>query len=169
LSEAALRGYGENSSYFKAIERASLLDRNKDIDTLISQLKVEADKVKNDDRDKILLRIAELQAESRDNLVKIKESLSSGATFNIPSGIKPITFAEAMMQGNTESSVAVTQGNVSVVVRIDNVYGATKEEVEKTIAAPVVDKIKDQMAEQRRAANALVDQYRRRVGNFRTS
>ncbi|BAU28160.1 minor tail protein [Aneurinibacillus soli] len=74
---------------------------------------------KGDDLKDIQLRMLEIQAEQKDNLVKIREKLTNSlSTYNLPSGIQGMTYQEAMQRKNDYRSYAITDGNTIVNVNV---------------------------------------------------
>ena len=129
-SNLLLGGADENSVSVKNIEKNQLLKQNEYINQAISQLKALMNNYAEGDsrRDKIFLQIMQLQAESKDNLVKIYKTLAgSKSTFNLPSDIKPLTYWEAMTKANTHNNVTVRSGDVIVNVTIDNMTGSQRD------------------------------------------
>lgn len=127
-------GMDENSATLKALERQS---KNKLVDFMEqaqSDLTSQLGKFQGDQREQIWLQIQQLEAEQKKILADIKENTSpSKGTFNIPSGIKPVTEYEAITKGNTHKNVTVRSGDVTVNVNIDSLSGDTKD-VEKLSA-----------------------------------
>lgn len=129
-SNLLLGGADENSVSVKNIEKNQLLKQNEYINQAISQLKALMSNYAEGDsrRDKIFLQIMQLQAESKDNLVKIYKTLAgSKSTFNLPSDIKPLTYWEAVTKANTHNNVTVRSGDVIVNVTIDNMTGSQRD------------------------------------------
>lgn len=84
---------------------------------------------------RLFVEMKELQAEQLDNLVKIREQVAkTPGTFNLPSGIEPMTYWEAMTRNNTHRSVTVRSGNTIINVTIDNMTGSM-EDTERLVSA----------------------------------
>jgi hypothetical protein len=129
-SNAILQGAGEDSAIINNIEKNQLLTENKYISQAISQLNDLMNSYAEGDsrRDKIFLEIAQLQAESKDNLVKIYNTLAGNkSTFNLPSDIQPITYWEAATKANSLNNVTVRSGDVIVNMNINNMSGSQKD------------------------------------------
>lgn len=145
-----MSGASEDSPTVKALERAAALAQNASISTTIKKLQEQLSKQKGDkQRNEILLKIAQLQYEQTENLVKIRQLMkNSMSTFNLPAGIKPLTYYEAMAGKNTHKSVTVQSGDVNVNITIGK--DVDTREAEK-IAAAVGKEVKKQLATQNTA------------------
>lgn len=129
-SNAILNGAGEDSAIINNIEKNQLLTENKYISQAISQLNDLMNSYAQGDsrREKIFLEIEQLQAESKDNLVKIYNTLAGNkSTFNLPSDIQPITYWEAATKANSLNNVTVRSGDVIVNMNINNMSGSQKD------------------------------------------
>lgn len=129
-SDLLIRGAGEDSFAVKNIDKQLLFEQNKHINRAIFELKGLMNKyaVGDSRREKIFLEIMKLQAESKENLVKIYKTLAgSQSTFNLPADIKPLTYWEAVTKANTHRNITVRSGDVIVNVTIDNMTGSPKD------------------------------------------
>lgn len=136
-ADLLIAGAKEDSPSVKAVTRAGLLQDNALIGDAITKLQSELNKWMDNEvkRTEIQLKIAELQYEQKRNLVEIKELMkSSTATFNLPAGIKPLTYYEAMTYRNPYKNVTVSSGDVVVNVTLDK---STDTKDAESIAAAV--------------------------------
>jgi TP901 family phage tail tape measure protein len=120
-SNLLLGGAKEDSMAVKMADRQTMLNINNQIGQAIVELQkqLNSGKFQGEDRNDILLQIKELQAESRDNLVKIREKMTNSlSTYNLPSGIQGMTFQEAMQRKNDYRSYAITQGGLTINVNV---------------------------------------------------
>jgi hypothetical protein len=120
-SNLLLGGAKEDSMAVKVADRQTMLTINNQIGQAIVELQkqLNSGKFQGEDRNDILLQIKELQAESRDNLVKIREKMTNSlSTYNLPSGIQGMTFQEAMQRKNDYRSYAITQGGLTINVNV---------------------------------------------------
>lgn len=116
-----LGGAKEDSMAVKLADRQTTMNINNQIAQTIAELQkqLNSGKFQGEDRNDILLQIKELQAESRDNLVKIKEKLTNSlSTYNLPQGIQGMTYQEAMQRKNDYRSYAVTNGGLTIQVNV---------------------------------------------------
>lgn len=110
--------------------------------------------------EKINLQILQLQAEQTRLLVEIDEKLKGQlSTFNLPSGMEPITYYEAMTRGNTHRNVSVQSGETLVNINIDNMSGS--EEDVKRVQRAVEDGVS---MVQRNIANDLARNVQQNMG-----
>lgn len=164
-ADAILAGANEDSPLVKAIGHQGLLAENQVIGTEVAELRQVLAKNKwsqGDERaQKILLQIAQLQAEARDNLVKIHKELTSGkSTFNLPSGIKPMTYWEYKSKDATHKPMSVQVGDVVVQFTVENMNG-TPEDAKR--ASEAITKAGKSVQQQ--IANALTNSVRAGVGS----
>lgn len=140
-----INGASEDSPTVKALEKASMLAQNKSLQKAIGDLQKQlSEQAGEKQRNEILLKISQLQYEQTENLVKIRQLMkSSMATFNLPSGIKPLTYYEAMTERNTHKNVTVSSGDVNINITIgkdvntkdaERIASAVGKEVNKQLA-----------------------------------
>ncbi|GEA16760.1 hypothetical protein E308F_30060 [Moorella sp. E308F] len=144
--KAILGGAQEDSWTVRSIERAQVEQENRKIATAITELQNLMQRYAEGDarREQIWLQIKQLQAESTDNLVKIRKALPSQGTFNLPPEIKPLTYWEAKTLTNNYRNMTYRQGDVIVNLNIDNMSGSPSD-VQK-ISEVVAKTIRDTQA-----------------------
>lgn len=119
------QGYAEDSPAVKAMQRASLQAQNKDLGSEINKLREQLADTNlyppgSDDYQNLLLKITQLQSEQVENLAKIRELMKNSLpTFNLPSGVKPMTYYEAMTQNNTHKNVSIQSGDININIVMD--------------------------------------------------
>lgn len=128
--DAILSGIKKDSTALKQIEKKMAEEQVRMISGI--QSKLESLKRQYEDkpeqRDKLLIQIQELEADKKRILADIKDKMSEGlSTFNLPSGIKPITYYEAMTRNNTHKNITVGAGDAIVNVNIANMSGSDKD------------------------------------------
>ncbi|GBF32192.1 hypothetical protein DCCM_0383 [Desulfocucumis palustris] len=132
-----LEGASEDSFAVRMANVNALRESNRYIARAIADLRQQLAGLNANDGqyENIWARILSYQALQSDNQVKILQELQkNAATFNLPSGIAPITYMEAMTRDNTHKNITVGSGGVTVNVTIDNMTGNTRD-VEKMTAA----------------------------------
>jgi hypothetical protein len=134
------KGYDEESTVYKALQRAELNTRR---ESILSQIEEQKSLLSNPDynstqRDSVLIQIKNLEAEAAQTLADMYK-LQKQSSWGLPSGIKPMTNYAYETKSNTERTMTVQQGNVFLTVKFDNVSGASKEDVEKNIVGPIKD------------------------------
>jgi hypothetical protein len=134
VSDLQLAGATPDSLQVKLVEAAGVKEVNQalliEIEELRKQLKQEEELTGkySDKYNELLARLVELQAQSKDNLVKIKDLLyGSGATFNLPAGIQPMTYYEARTRQNTARNITIGAGPVIVNITVGNSDLATRD------------------------------------------
>lgn len=154
------KGYDEESTAYKALQRAEYNTRRESISAQIEEQKT---LLSNPDlnviqQESILTQIKNLQAESTQILADIYK-LQKQSSWGLPSGITPITNYAYEAKKNTERTMAVQQGNVFLSVRFDNVNGLSKEDVEKNVITPMKETITQLNREMATSLNQQVQSY----------
>jgi uncharacterized protein YukE len=144
VSDLLIGGATSDSASVKGATRAGLLEQNRIIAQSLPKLQAELSKYNpnlDSEREQyrdIWLRIAQLQQEQKDNLVKIKESLTKMSTFNLPDGMQPMTYFEAMSSGSQFKNVTTRVGDVIVNVTLGADMTADEaDKIGKSIAGHV--------------------------------
>lgn len=137
--ELSLKGFSDDSAAMKTLNKRELQDENVIILKEISKKQSELSKYNKDSDEykKLWVDIKNLQAESKDNLVEIKKSMTNTYTYNAPAGLKPVTYNEFLASSNTSGVKSATFGDTYVTVKFDNVDATSKDKVEQNIIAPI--------------------------------
>lgn len=128
--DAILSGADADSPVLKKIETDKVNKSNSLISGTKSELEdlIRENNLQGSDLQKIQEAILELEKDQKDNLVAIKESMERNkASFNLPSGVQPISYMDHMMSSNTANNVSAQAGDVTVNVTIGNMGGTAKD------------------------------------------
>ena len=126
MYDANIAGINKDSAAIKQIEKKMAEDQVRMISGIQSKLEALRQKYedKPEQREKILLQIQQLEADKKRILSDLKDKLTEGlSTFNLPSGIQPITYYEAMTRSNNYKNMTVRSGDAVVNVNITNMNG----------------------------------------------
>lgn len=143
-SKAILGGAQKDSLQVKLLEEAKLSKISTKISETVSELRKLRDKYKDNEkvREDLTLQILQLQKEQQDILVKIKDEFkNSMSTYNLPSGIRPMTYYEAMSKSATHQNITVRSGDTIINLNIDNMTGSN-EDIEK-ITQKISEAVRD--------------------------
>lgn len=139
-----LAGNKEDSPAIRQLEAQLARELNKRIEDQLPKLQAEYAKMRDENPDseetrKIWLQILGLQAQSVDNLVKIRSALvNTLSTFNLPSGIAPMTYYDALTERGTHKSYAISRGDTNIQVTVGSVDSQdTLDKLEKAVANAV--------------------------------
>ncbi len=142
-----IKGAAENSFSVRSINAQMYRAVNNSIEEAIGKLQAQMQTMSpgTEQYNVYYSQMLQLQAEQLDNLVKIRQELAkSPATFNLPAGIQPLTYWEAMTRNNTHRNVSVRSGDVIVNVTIDNMNGNTQDT--ERLAAAVGNAVRETQA-----------------------
>jgi len=125
--DAILSGIHKDSTAIKQIEKRMTDEQVK----MITGIQNRLDGLKQrfadrpEQRERILIQIQQLEADKKRILADIRDKMSEGmSTFNLPSGLQPITYYEAMTRNNTHRNITVRSGDAVVNVNIGNMTGS---------------------------------------------
>lgn len=161
-AQLSRKGYGEDSTAQKLLERQRLLEENKRIEDTLLKLNEQLKNARNDQVTDLLMQISELEAKANENLTKIYKLFANETTFGVPQGLRIMTNYEYYTRRNTQRAFAIQQGGVTVTFRIDNVYTTNKEDLQKTFIEPITELMKQANKE---SVTQLNDSIRRGVQN----
>lgn len=161
-AQLSRKGYGEDSTAQKLLERQRLLEENKRIENTLLKLNEQLKNARNDQVTDLLMQISELEAKANENLTKIYKLFANETTFGVPQGLRIMTNYEYYTRRNTQRAFAVQQGGVTVTFRIDTVYTTSKEDLQKTFIEPITELMKQANKE---SVTQLNDSIRRGVQN----
>ncbi|MGM7682865.1 hypothetical protein ACSVDA_11995 [Cytobacillus sp. Hm23] len=145
-SHAKLSGATEDSPLLNKIELEKVKSANSkieqaqtDLGNLARQLNLQETDV---DYIKIQNTIKDLEEQQLNNLVAIKSNLTKQqSTFNLPSGVRVMSYTEHMMGKNTQRNVTTRMGDSIININIDKMNGS-QEDIEK-IRDSLTNAIKD--------------------------
>ncbi|MBO9598584.1 MAG: phage tail tape measure protein [Cohnella sp.] len=132
LADALLGGAPEDGKVAEEINKQALLAQNAEIAAMIPQLRAELnpgfdpnnEKETAENRD-IWLQIAQLELEQKENLVKIKEAVTNKmSTFNLPSGISPMTYYESVTEQGTHKNMSLIKGDTVINLTVNGDVGS---------------------------------------------
>lgn len=162
-SSAIIGGASEDSETIRAIERKRVATEVSSLNKYEQELRTQFDKFagKQEQQAQILLQIQQIEAEKKSLVAElVKASAKATGTFNLPSGIRPMTYFDAMSANNTHSNYTTRMGDVTVNINVDNLHGS--QESADMIANTVSQVVRNQ---QRNMANLLASDVRNGVGS----
>lgn len=149
-SNAIISGYKEDSTVVKQVGVAKNRALINQINDTQSQLQSALGRFSKGSEmyEKIQLQILQLEAEEKNLLASISKTLKEMgqvSTFNLPSGVTPITYWEAMTKNNTHKNMSVRAGDTHINITIDKMSGSEKdlEKMATTIDQVVKDATKN--------------------------
>ena len=145
-SNAIISGYKDDSTVVKQVGIAKNRALINQINETQSQLQSALGRFSKGSEmyDKIWLQILQLEAEEKSLLATISKDLKEmgqKSTFNLPSGVTPITYWEAMTKNNTHKNMTVRAGDTNINITIDKMSGS-EEDIEK-MATTIDQVVKD--------------------------
>jgi hypothetical protein len=129
-ADAQIGGADTDSAIVKKIDSAQANKSNALIENTQRELQqlIRDTNAQGAERSKIERTIMELEKDQRDNLVQIKEKMDKEkATFNLPSGVKPVSYVDYVSRNSTHSNVTTRMGDVVVNLTIGNMNGNASE------------------------------------------
>lgn len=105
-AQAQLKGLSEDSLYIRLIQKQRLEQINKAYNILLEELQKSYEEGKGD-TEKIWLEIRDIQAKQLENLVAIKKLNENRVSFNLPEGLRIMTYNDYLQSiGNEQSFTA---------------------------------------------------------------
>lgn len=145
-SNAVISGYKDDSTVVKQVGIAKNRALVNEISSTQSQLQSMLGEYSKGSEmyEKIWLQIMQLESEEKGLLATISKDLKEMgqvSTFNLPSGVTPITYWEAMTKNNTHKNMSVKAGDTSINITIEKMSGS-EEDIEK-MATTIDQVVKD--------------------------
>ncbi|WP_312113539.1 hypothetical protein [Brevibacillus reuszeri] len=125
-SKAILAGHSPTSQTIRNIDEALLSEKNKLLASTESEINsyINNNQMNSDLLDKINTNKSHLEKAQYDNLVAIKMAMQSvKGTFNMPDGIRPLTYWDMLPAQATQGTYDFTYGGANVNITIDKMSG----------------------------------------------
>lgn len=159
--DAILAGASNDSPILKKIEAAKADASNGKIEEAQNELRELSSKLNLRENDPDYMRIQEaildLEKQQKDNLVAIRSQMEkSKATFNLPSGVRPVSYMDHVMSNNTHRNVTTRMGDTVINMNISNMSGTQQD----------IDNVTNSLADAIRKANQqMANNFNRQVWN----
>lgn len=145
-SDALISGYKDDSTVVKQVGISKNRALVNEINSTQSRLEAMLTEYSQGSEmyEKIWLQIMQLESEEKSLLATISKDLKEMgqvSTFNLPSGVTPITYWEAMTKNNTHKNMTVKAGDTSINITIEKMSGS-EEDIEK-MATTIDQVVKD--------------------------
>lgn len=146
-SQAIIGGHTEDSTLMKALRKSEAEDKIAEMKEaqlrLTEMLTNYVDKPEQ--YSEIMLNIQRLEAQQKQLLADIyRDMIKESSSFNLPPGIQPMTYWEAMTAGSTHRNITVRSGDVIVNVTVDNMTG--DYEAAQRLASTIGASVREQQA-----------------------
>lgn len=124
-SEAIIGGASEDSAVIRQLEVQKANELSRRIEQSQAELRDLLNQFNQDSREwkTIWMAIQQTEADQKKLLADISKQLGGKATFNLPSGIEPISYMDYITSRNTHRNMTMRQGDVTVNVTIGNMSG----------------------------------------------
>jgi len=132
IAKAQLSGLTEDSPYIKQLQKTRIEEVNKAYNILIEELQKQL-KLGQGDTVKIWLDIKELQAKQLENQVSIKKLLENRVSFNLPDGLRLMTYNEYLQSTASERVVSAQSKNVNINIHFGGVTVRRDEDIREIV------------------------------------